>query len=303
MVYFTKIAGTRLGNWMFQYATAASLSIDGKVGCYLENGDADDPITKHPFFANVKFVTTKPKCSEYIEKGFRYNKIPVPDNSDLLIRGFFQSPKYFEREKVLSIFRCDEQMRKLLFDKYKDPFSNLDLTSISVRRGDYLLYPHQFPFVGKRYLKNAIEALYDVKHFIICSDDLPWCRKFFTEKRFPGKIFYFSKGDDLTDDIYIPSLCKNNILANSSFSWWGGYLNENPSKNTIAPSRWFGFDCVKKGFDWSDIYYGNTDILDNEYSTLEYVNAWLKGILGLEIMRKKIISPIYQSLRKYGILR
>lgn len=298
MVYFTKLPGSRLGNWMFQYATAFALSKDGRVGCYLSDGDYNDPIVSHPFFKDVVFVTDEPKGYRLAEEGLRYVGI-VNDHCDdnLILIGYFQSPKYFNRDRVLQLFSLVEKDRAFLIEKYSEAFSHADITSINVRRGDYLYYPHRFPFVGKRYYKGALSRHGELKDFLICSDDIEWCKKYFTKSRFPDRNFYFSYETSAVNDMHLASICKHNILANSTFSWWGGYLNENKQKITMAPSRWFGFSCIKQGGYSKDIYYEGTELIDNDYTMLEYCSAWLYGVLWRDNIRTKFVSRTYQILK------
>jgi hypothetical protein len=71
---------------------------------------------------------------------------------------------------------------------------------------------------------------------MIFSDDIEGCKSMF--EFIPNKIFHDSRVDWL--DMYMMSMCEHNIICNSSFSWWGAYLNENTTKKVIAPKRWFG---------------------------------------------------------------
>jgi hypothetical protein len=69
----------------------------------------------------------------------------------------------------------------------------------------------------------------------VFSDDINWCKQ---NLSFPK--MQFVEGQDNIEDLWFMSLCSNNIIANSSFSWWGAWLNNNPEKKVIAPKNWFG---------------------------------------------------------------
>ena len=84
------------------------------------------------------------------------------------------------------------------------------------------------------YYKSAMGHFRGYK-FVIFSDDIPWCKE-----NFIGDNFTFIDGEEDYIDLYLMSVCEHNIIANSSFSWWGAYLNTNITKKVIAPKEWFG---------------------------------------------------------------
>jgi hypothetical protein len=90
-----------------------------------------------------------------------------------------------------------------------------------------------------------------VKKFYVFSDDIEWCKNFFSDIL----DFEFISGNNEIRDLYLMSSCENNIIANSSFSWWGAWLNKNPNKKVIAPSVWFG--PAKKNVITEDLYCKN----------------------------------------------
>lgn len=289
--------GTRMGNWMFQYATALSLSDD--VGCWVEEDKLADKMRKCAWLADLPFMTTRPAdAKEWTEeKLFVFKAIANNETEDLILTGLYQNSRYFDAFKVRKALGPKQEDILRLKEEYREAFSHEDLTSIGVRRGDYMSCPHEFPFVGEKYYEDAIARMSEIKHFLVCSDDIAWCRRFFTAKRFPGKVFYFSNAKSVDDDIALPALCKNNILANSTFSWWGGYLNDNPEKRTIAPSRWLGTKYKRAGVDWSDVYYEGTEVVDNESKGLRLVYDRFYTVWA-DVIKKRIISPPYQWVRR-----
>ena len=82
--------------------------------------------------------------------------------------------------------------------------------------------------------------------FLCVSDDIEWCKH-----NLPNRDRIYFTHNPLEVDMCITSLCSNNIIANSSFSWWGAWLNINPNKKVIAPKKWFGGGAA---YDYSDIY-------------------------------------------------
>lgn len=79
----------------------------------------------------------------------------------------------------------------------------------------------------------------------------------------------------MIDDLHIQSLCRNNIISNSSFSWWAAYLNRNPDKKIFAPSNWFGFYLKMLKVDPTGMYYDGIQVVHNGYTLWGYVKGFL----------------------------
>jgi len=104
-----------------------------------------------------------------------------------------------------------------------------------VRRGDYLNNKDHHPVLPISYYQKAIGAFSDAQ-FVVFSDDISWCKSHFD---FSDTLLFIEDNDEVTD-LYLMSLMKHHIIANSSFSWWGAWLCQNPDKVVIAPQLWFG---------------------------------------------------------------
>lgn len=224
-----------LGNQMFQIAACVSLA--KRLG-YIAMFDPNKhflPLQGRKFltytdnlYFNLLINHNLPITQEYISEKFNY--VQIPDIQPLtIIKGGFQSEKYFDKFLINNIFRIKPNIKELLINKYGDVTNKV---SIHVRRGDYLkLWPHHI-FVGEEYYTKAIEIMGD-KEYLVFSDDMKWCKSFFKGK------FDFIEDEDY-NELYLMSLCGNNIIGNSTFSWWGAWLNQNPLKKVIAPKTWFG---------------------------------------------------------------
>lgn len=116
--------------------------------------------------------------------------------------------------------------------------------SVHIRRGDYIGNPLFDGICTKDYYRRAVNyILAKVRFpvFYILSDDKEWSNDFFS-KEFHGlkyNIVDFNNGADNYQDLFLMTQCRHNILANSTFSWWGHFLNSNNGKNGIAPKGWF----------------------------------------------------------------
>ena len=137
---------------------------------------------------------------------------------------------------------------------FRSPFLGGSVpVSIHVRRGDYTLYPDHHPTCSKEYYDAAMDRFDSSHKFILFSDDIDWCRENFT-----GDRFYHVDTGSPYSDLKVMTMCKHHINANSSFSWWGSWLNPKEGKRVICPSRWFGPAIPK---DVSDVYCEGWEVI------------------------------------------
>ena len=228
-----------LGNQMFQIATTTALSLrNNDIACFdidghrvgLQGRDATNYKTNiHRNLLDYKLDTN----IVFNQNGHHYEEIPYQENLKLV--GYFQSEKYFEdyKEYILKLFEPTEEILKYINNKYGDILSK-NTCSINVRHGDYLRFPNHHPVCSVKYYEESLKHFNDTT-FLIFSDNMNWCKSTFI-----GNNFIFIEGEEDYIDLYLISMCKNNIIANSSFSWWGSWLNKNENKKIIAPSVWFG---------------------------------------------------------------
>lgn len=189
-----------------------------------------------------------PACStEFKERTFgKYYPIVFNKEGDCLYDGYWQHPEYFEkcREALLQEYSLREpldELNKKLYETYRsDPKS----VSIHVRRGDFLNSKLYRGLCGKDYYLTAIEKaksiVGDDANFIFFSNDIPWCEQNLSCFVKDGHYTFstHNTGADSYKDMILMSACRVNIVANSSFSWWGAYLNERKDKVVIAPEKW-----------------------------------------------------------------
>lgn len=238
-----------LGNMMFKVAGTIGIALDNGTDCSFPN------LTSHLNYLNgernfnpsLKHAHSYYEIFSKIRTDFDNQKLPVISfpfhyekkiiENDVIINGFFQSERYFinYRDKILEIFKIPDTIKETIDSKYSEILKGRT-ASIHVRRGDYLKYQNHHPTQSLSYYHKSIELLNDkVDTFLIFSDDIGWCK----ENIKGENILYIDNELDYIE-LYLMSLCDNNIIANSSFSWWGAWLNENPDKIVIAPKRWFG---------------------------------------------------------------
>lgn len=235
-----------LGNQMFQIATAYSLSKSNDDECCFDfniGNFTQKPATyyKENIFKKIKDdkITI---TSKYTEPRFNYNEIPYKNN--MIIDGYFQSEKYFikYRRDILDLFK-NENILDNIHEKYKPILTNS--VSLHIRRGDYVNLQNIHPVQDIVYYNKCLDFL-KPDNILIFSDDIVWCKNNFNK----DNITFIENQKDY-EDIYLMSMCNDNIIANSSFSWWGAWLNENENKKVFAPKKWFGNNYC---FEYSDIY-------------------------------------------------
>jgi hypothetical protein len=245
-----------LGNIMFQIAAAYSVSLRDKKEMVCDTRDMMIPHKPYTFYTNnifkkVKFSNDIPNQKYVGESGFQYFPIPKLDGNVKLI-GHFQSEKYFieHRNELLELFEINKTTNTHLLEKYGE-ILNQDTCSIHVRRGDYVGLPNHHPTQSIDYYKNAVKIIGEDNHYLIFSDDIKWCEENFNFLKHKT----FVSGNMDYEDLYLMSMCKNNIIANSTFSWWGAWLNKNENKKVVAPSKWFG--VMYSSFNTDDLYCNN----------------------------------------------
>ena len=195
------------------------------------------------------------------EEGFHYNSLPIPpyvENISLI--GYFQSYKYFEKhyETICRLIKLNEQR-----DKYSNE-SNKNAISMHFRLGDYKKLGHLYPIMNVEYYKNALHyilsqektntlaasalasaAISTRKILYFCEqEDINDVLKTIQQLQieFPNCIFEKADSNNSMSDweqLLLMSCCQDNIIANSSFSWFGAYFNTNPNRIVCYPKNWF----------------------------------------------------------------
>ncbi len=176
---------------------------------------------------------------EILEK--RYQKLKHG-----LLFGYWQYPAQYE--EVIEDIRKDFTFKTPLDqenEKTAKQILETNSVSLHVRRGDYLNYSDHFYHLGKNYYSNALEIVKqkagDVEIFVF-SDDIAWCKQNLGLEK--ANYIDGNYGDKNYIDMQLMSLCKHNIIANSTFSLWGALLNDNPEKTVVAPMYF-----AKKDYD------------------------------------------------------
>lgn len=169
-------------------------------------------------------------------------KVPLPS----YLVGYWQSERYFADAR--QTIRADFTFRQPMTDcnhALAEEIGAVNAVSLHVRRGDYVSDPKTMATNGicpLSYFETAIRyvsAHVDAPHFYVFSDDMEWVRENLNIGDYPCCYVDHNSGMDSYNDMRLMSLCRHHIIANSSFSWWGAWLNPRDDKTVIAPKRWF----------------------------------------------------------------
>lgn len=264
-----------LGNQMFQFAFARALETKTGVSVIMDMSFFDKkysrPYELDVFKAKVSKVEdfwTKLKLSLiwqfrkklqgkklmglgfYCEPHFQFDLTLFRLSPNTYIEGFFQSEKYFSliKEDIRNFFQFkskpDEFNQHLI-----DTIANSNSVSLHIRRGDYVQkkrYQNLYATCSLDYYKKGVEYIAEKTanpKLFIFSDDTSWVKQ---NLNLPYECIFVSNnsGAKSYEDMRLMSLCKHNIIANSSFSWWGAWLNNNKEKIVIAPKKWFNDEKI-----------------------------------------------------------
>ena len=173
-----------------------------------------------------------------------------PDN--VVLQGYFQTEKYFKH--IEDEIRKDFTFKNVILEPCKEMMDSIESDRkifLHIRRGDpklpwaYVNLEARHPVCTFDYYEKALAEFPDDIPVIVFSDHIEWCQEqdFFK----PDRFILSESTDELDDgqrvpwtDLCLMSLCTDAIIANSSFSWWGAWLIDNPDKTVIAPKKWFG---------------------------------------------------------------
>jgi hypothetical protein len=264
-----------LGNQLFQIFTVISYAIENSKPFFflnnyqLGNGSNGSTIrytywntflsALHPFLRNINEI---PQLTYITENDFKYQVLPINSTStNTLLVGYFQSPKYFNnyKETIYKLLKVDLK-KSIVKNKTSIDFNETTYISLHFRFGDYKKYPNIYTLLTETYYINALNNIlkdglkeYNVLYF--CENDsVNEVNEIINSLKPDFPQINFIRADPQLEDweqMLLMSLCQHNIIANSTFSWWGAYLNTNPEKIVCYPDQWFSPQAKK---DTSDLF-------------------------------------------------
>ena len=263
-----------LGNQMFQICVALACSIQYSMKLVIpyHSDMGYRRMYWDSFFKEmVEYTTENPEnqmtdanvmnMPVYIEKQFKYCPIPDFKGGSIRLSGYFQSFKYFEafQENILKILNIENKKKEVL-TKYSELFdSSGETVSIHFRLGDYKALRHYHPIMNYEYFEASLDHIMRTNRvtrviYICEEEDNAYVESKIQLLKSKHPVEYVKVEDSIPDydQMLIMACCHHNIISNSSFSWWGAYLNDSASKVVCYPSVWFG-EYFEHVFDYNDV--------------------------------------------------
>jgi len=277
MITFKKLGHYgRMGNQLFQYAALKCLSLRKNYPLVL-------PYTQNNKLTNFKVrcyfvnpVEVEQPLKIFKETQFHFDKdfFKCTDQTDF--EGYYQTEKYFKdisyiikREFQISDPHKEKACQNTI-KRIRDKHPLQKITAFHIRRGDNVPSPvngaspsgEQFktnkgdyhPLLSEEYIDYALNKFSDDIKLVFSDskEDIDWCKE-----NLDGSDLYFIGSDDIFD-FRLMQLCDNNVISNSSFSWWAAWLNDNKDKEILAPARWFGKELK---------HHNLCDLIPNEWES------------------------------------
>jgi len=232
----------QMGNNLFQVATTSALAWDHGVEAYFPRLSHVPSLYHHVFSRCKLYPPSDEVAFEWREPGYPF--CPIPYQPKMKIYGYFQSPKYFAhyREKFLELFAPTARDLQYIQKKYGEILEHPETVGVQIRY--YIDDPDGNIFIqyGKDYLEKAMREFPETSLFVVSSNNVEFARRNISA----GRVVFLEK-EPYYIDFYLLTLCKHNIITNSTFGWWSAWLNQNPEKKVVCPLVWFN------GFDTSDL--------------------------------------------------
>lgn len=201
-------------------------------------------------FVKINQITNNRLCPYYRlsyikEQGMLFDKNVFNSPSDTYVDGYWQTEKYFKG--IESDIRKQFTFKTPPSEKNKQTIERIlekNAVSIHVRRTDFISDAASrsiYSACGIPYYKESVRLIADRvsnPHFFVFSDDMDWTKENL-KIDFPTTYVDFNNSETNYEDMRLMSLCKHNITANSTFSWWGAWLNEYDKKIVVTPKKWF----------------------------------------------------------------
>jgi hypothetical protein len=269
-----------LGNQMFQYALARRLAMLNNQPFQLDLSGYSNYMLHDYYLHKFKIIENIASQEEItaikkvgrslLERIKPYNKRKIVQEKyclfdpkvfkikqkNVYLDGYWQNEKYFAeiKEILFSEFALKDGLG-VEARKIAELINSSNSVSLHIRRGDYLSskFSSIYEPCSLNYYDQAVKKLASKitnPVFFVFSDDIEWSKK---NLKIPHPVTFVSNPEIKDyEELILISLCRHNIMANSTFSWWGAWLNQNPHKIVLAPKQWFKIKNLK--YDDSDIY-------------------------------------------------
>lgn len=240
MITFSKLGNYgRLGNQLFQYAYLRSMAQKLNTNFWCPEWEGDRMFELEDESVRVRIPPDKfgNLFDQGAQAGFSKDALNVTDGVD--VQGYFQSERYYKsRDLVKTWYRFKTDIKNGASEKFDVSLAG-ESVSISLRLdSDYAKTREFFPLYPPKFYSEALEKINGAKRVLVFADRIDLARNY-VEKVSARLPFVFVKKLSPAEQLWLMTQCRcGNILTNSTFSWWGGYLNENKNAPVIVPTEW-----------------------------------------------------------------
>lgn len=230
-----------LGNQMFEVATTCAVAWDNGAEPYFPDYIPHLPHSQtlhHVLFRCALYPPKNEISYEWSTPMYGYEPIPFVDGMKL--SGYSQSQKYFAhyRDRLVQFFAPKDTDVQYIKNKYQMILDHSDSVCVHVRYY-FAEKPDEPSFrqYDEEYYEKAMSLFSNEVLFVVISDNMDFAKKIISKE---GRNVIFIENEPVYIDFYLQTFCKHNIIGNSTFSWWGAWLNQNPAKIVVRPAQWIG---------------------------------------------------------------
>jgi len=257
MIVYKDFSKGRLGNQLFFVAATIGIAKRNNTTYSFCSELGHSGIDYKLIFENSLPQTNYVPEKKYNQEGFGYSEVNVDEDTEII--GYFQSEKFFTNceKEIREQFKFKKEIVDLVLNHYPEITKSV---SLHIRRGDYVNQPNHHPLMPLEYYGKFLEEhKKEYEKIFVFTDDIEWAKGIYQgdEYVFPS----FSEQNDLYSFVLL-SQSQSIVIANSTYSWWAAWLNENENKKIYCPphNKWFG--SMYSSLDTKDILPHDWNIIN-----------------------------------------
>ncbi|EKE07730.1 MAG: hypothetical protein ACD_17C00542G0001 [uncultured bacterium] len=241
-----------LGNQLFEVATTCALAWDHGAEPYFPDYIPLLPHSQslhHVLFRCALYPPTNEITYEWSTPVYGYQ--PIPFVNGMKLSGYSQNEKYFAhyRDRLIAFFLPKESDLQYIKNKYGKLLDHPESVCVHIRYY-FAEKPDEPAFrqYDEEYYEKAMNLFSNEALFLVVSDNMEFAKKIISTK---GRHVFFIEQEPHYIDFYLQTLCKHNIIGNSTFSWWGAWLNQNQRQIVVRPAKWIdGYPDIGGPSSW-----------------------------------------------------
>jgi hypothetical protein len=237
MIVYRDFLKARLGNQLFFVASTMGIAKRNNTTYSFSSDLGHSGLDYKMLFEHSIPKTNYVPEKKYHQEGYGYYDVDITDDVELI--GYFQSEKFFKHceNEVRHQFKFKKEIVDSVLNQYPEITKS---ASLHIRRGDYVNQPNHHPLMPLEYYNEFLNNHKDeYDKIFVFTDDIDWAKETYQGEKY---IFpYFNENNDLYSFVLL-SQSKTTVIANSTYSWWAAWLNDNKDKKIYCPphNKWFG---------------------------------------------------------------